>query len=65
MTTLSVPDMHCNMCVKNVTKALDRAGIAHSPVSLDTKSVDIEGDAETIKKACTVLDDAGFPASAK
>jgi len=65
MTTLSVPDMHCNMCVKNVTNALDKAGIKHSPVSLQTKSVDVEGSDADIKKACSALDDIGFPAAVK
>jgi len=65
MTTLSVPDMHCNMCVKNVTKALDTAGIGHGPVSLETKSVDINGDDTAVKKACAALDDIGFPATVR
>ena len=65
MATLSVPDMHCNMCVKNVTKALDGAGIKHGEVSLATKSVEVEGSDADVKKACSALDDIGFPATVK
>ena len=63
MKTLSVPGMHCQMCVKNVTKALDNAGIKHDPVSLETKTVAVDTDDKGAKKACDILDDIGFPAS--
>ena len=55
--------MHCQMCVKNVTNALDNAGIKHEPVSLTTKSVVVDVDDEGAKTACDILDDIGFPAS--
>jgi copper chaperone CopZ len=65
MKTLSVPGMHCQMCVKNITKALDNAGIKHNPVSLETKTVEVDVDDEGAKKACEALDDIGFDASVK
>ncbi|MCI1209402.1 MAG: heavy-metal-associated domain-containing protein [Treponema sp.] len=65
MKTLSVPGMHCQMCVKNITRALDTAGIKHNPVSLETKTVEVDVDESGAKKACGVLDDIGFEATVK
>lgn len=63
MKTVSVPDMHCEKCVANVTKALDKAGVEHKKVVLSTKTVEVaDGD---VQKACAALDDIGFSASVK
>ena len=42
MTTISVPDMMCENCVKRITNALTAAELKFS-VSLDTKTVTIDG----------------------
>ncbi|QTQ13565.1 cation transporter [Treponema parvum] len=63
MKTLSVPDMRCEKCVANITKAFDSAGIEHKIVDLSTKTVDVADS--FVEKACSVLEDIGFPASLK
>ena len=40
MTTLRVPDMHCEKCVARITNALDGAGLKFS-VSLEDKTVTV------------------------
>ena len=42
MTTISVPDMMCENCVKRITNALTAAELKFT-VSLDTKTVTIDG----------------------
>ena len=59
MTTLKVPDMHCDMCVKRITKALTDAKLKFS-VSLDDKTVTIDGSDADVEKAKEELDDIGF-----
>lgn len=61
MTKLSVPDMHCEHCVERIRKALTEANISFS-VSLEDKSVSVEGGADKVKKAVEELDDLGFSA---
>ena len=56
---LSVPDMHCEMCVKRITKALSDENLDFS-VSLDEKTVEINGCDHCIKTAETILEDLGF-----
>lgn len=57
MITLNVPDMHCEMCVQRITKALDKESIAFE-ISLEKKTVSInENDKEDVKE---ILDDLGF-----
>lgn len=61
MKTLSVPDIRCKNCVAKVTNALDNSGIEHKDVVLETKTVEVDDSA--VEKACSVLDDIGFPAT--
>jgi copper chaperone CopZ len=59
MTTLKVPEMHCNNCVKRITNALNEAQLKFE-VSLENKTVTIDGCEECVKKAVSELDDLGF-----
>ena len=59
MTVLQVPDMHCEMCVKRITNALTRAELNFS-VSLEAKTVKIDGDENAVKAAISELNDLGF-----
>ena len=61
MTTLKVPDMHCEKCVARITNALNEAKLSFS-VSLAVKTVTVDGGAEEIEKAKSELDDLGFTA---
>ncbi len=61
MTTLKVPDMHCEKCVARITNALNEAKLSFS-VSLADKTVTVDGGAEEIEKAKSELDDLGFTA---
>lgn len=61
MKTLSVPDMHCNMCVHRIENGLKAEGI--SPViSLESKTVTVEDS--HVAKAVEILDELGFEAKA-
>ena len=55
MTTISVPDMMCENCVKRITNAELRFS-----VSLDTKTVTIDGCDNCVKTAVSELEDLGF-----
>lgn len=59
MTQLKVPDMHCENCVKRITNALNDAKL-HFSVSLQDKTVTIDGDENAVKAAISALDDIGF-----
>lgn len=59
MKILKVPDMHCEMCVKRIDKALTSAKIAHK-ISLADKTVSV--DEEKTSAAIEILDDLGFSA---
>ena len=61
MTELKVPEMHCEMCVKRITNALNDAKLSFS-VSLQDKTVGIEGDDNAVNAAISALDDIGFEA---
>lgn len=61
MTQLKVPDMHCEMCVKRITNSLNDAKLSFS-VSLQDKTVSIDGDENALQTAISVLDDIGFEA---
>jgi len=60
MTVLSVPDMHCEHCVKRITDVLNDASVPFS-ISLEEKTVTIENDAQ-VELAISELDDIGFEA---
>lgn len=59
MTTISVPDMMCENCVKRITNALTEANLTFS-VSLADKTVSIDGCENCVKTAVSELEDLGF-----
>jgi len=61
---ISVPDMHCIKCVERIEKALGETGIKFS-VSLDTKTVSVDGCDHCLKTALTELEDLGFAPEVK
>lgn len=61
MTTLKVSDMHCEKCVERITKALTAADLKFE-VSLEDKTVLIDGCEHCVKTAIEELDDLGFEA---
>ena len=60
MTTISVPDMMCENCVKRITNALTAAELKFYRQSLDTKTVTIDGCDNCVKTAVSELEDLGF-----
>ena len=62
MTILNVPDMHCSKCVERITNSLNAAGLKFT-VSLEDKTVAIDGGAADVEKAKAELDDIGFDAT--
>lgn len=61
---ISVPDMHCEKCVKRIAEALNKAKI-EAEVNLQAKSVDIKNDAD-LKNALNEIYELGFsPEEAK
>lgn len=63
MTVLKVDDMHCGKCVERITKALTEADLKFE-VSLEDKTVSIDGCEHCVKTAIEELDDLGFEAVA-
>jgi copper chaperone CopZ len=59
MTTLKVPDMHCEKCVERITNALNVAKLIFQ-ISLKDKTVIIDGDESNVNTAIEALDDLGF-----
>ncbi len=59
MTTISVPDMMCENCVKRITNALTEADLKFQ-VSLENKTVTIDGCQNCVKTAVGELEDLGF-----
>lgn len=64
MTVLKVEDMHCGKCVERITKALTEADLKFE-VSLEDKTVSIDGCEHCVKTAIEELDDLGFEAVAQ
>ena len=56
---ISVPDMHCENCVKRINNALNETGIKFS-VNLETKTVEVDGCEHCLKTALQELEDLGF-----
>lgn len=59
MKTIIVPDMMCENCVRRITDALTAAGIKFS-VSLENKTVTIDGCDSCAETAMGELEDLGF-----
>ncbi len=64
MAVINVPDMHCENCVRRITEALGKAGVEFS-VSLEAKTVTVNGCDGCVAKAMNALDDLGFSAERK
>lgn len=61
MTVIKVADMHCEKCVERITKLLMEEGIDFK-VSLEDKTVTVDGCEHCVKTAVDALDDLGFSA---
>ncbi len=61
---ISVPDMHCDACVKRIEKALTAAGLKFS-VSLEDKTVTVDGCDHCLATAVSELEDLGFTPEVK
>ena len=59
MKKIKAEDMHCEMCVERIQKAMDKAGL-RCKISLENKTVEVE-DAHA-EEAIEILDDLGFEA---
>lgn len=59
MFVLKVNDMMCGKCVERITKALNEANITNE-VSLENKTVTIDGCEKCLAKAQSILADLGF-----
>lgn len=64
MTTISVPDMMCENCVKRITNALTEAELKFS-VELESKTVTIDGCQHCVRTAVEELEDLGFTPEVK
>ena len=59
---ISVPDMHCERCVERINRALTDTGIKFT-VTLQNKTVTVDGCEHCLKTALTELEDLGFTPS--
>ena len=59
MPVIKVADMHCEKCVARITKLLTEEGLDFS-VSLEDKTVTVNGCEHCVKTALEALDDLGF-----
>ncbi len=57
--TVSVPDMHCEACVRRINSALEEAGINFG-VNLEEKTVSIDGCEHCLATAISELEALGF-----
>ncbi|MBO7174370.1 MAG: metal-binding protein [Spirochaetaceae bacterium] len=62
MIILEVPEIHCLKCVERITKALEEDKLTFS-VSLEDKTVSIDGCQNCAATAIATLDDLGFTAT--
>lgn len=61
MTVLKAEEISCNHCVERIDKALTEAEIKHE-ISLENKTVTIDGCDHCVASAKEILDDLGFSA---
>ena len=59
MKKIKAEDMHCEMCVERIQKAMDKAGL-RCEISLENKTVEVEE--AHVEEAIEILDDLGFEA---
>lgn len=64
MIVLSVPDMMCSKCVRRISTALNEAELDFS-VSLEDKTVTIDGCEKCAAKAIAKLGEIGYDAAVK
>lgn len=62
MTTLKVPDMHCEKCVARITSAMNEAAI---DFTIDLANQTVCVDSAKVETAVSELDDLGFEATAE
>lgn len=63
-TTLHVPDMSCDGCVRRITRVLDGAGASHAEVLLRDRTVRLRDvDAAGLARVREALERAGYPAA--
>ncbi|MGN0493549.1 MAG: heavy-metal-associated domain-containing protein [Acutalibacteraceae bacterium] len=60
---ISVPDMHCDACVRRITNALNAAELKFT-ISLEDKTVTIDGCEHCLNTALAELEDLGFTPTA-
>lgn len=56
---ISVPDIHCQSCVNRITKALEEEKLNFN-ISLEEKTVTIDGSDQNLKTAVSAIEDLGF-----
>ncbi len=63
-TTLHLPTMHCDACMKTAQKELVKAGAVVTSSDMETKSVTVEFESETLTRRDLedAMDAVGFPA---
>lgn len=59
MKVLNIEGMHCEGCVKRIKDALTAAGLDFE-VSLENKTVTVNGDDTAVKTAAEEIFDLGF-----
>lgn len=59
MRLIKAEDMHCQMCVERIEKAMDKAGL-RCEISLEDKTVAVED--LHVEEAIEIIDDLGFEA---
>lgn len=64
MIILEVPEIHCSKCVERITRALEEDELTFS-VSLEDKTVSIDGCQSCAATAIATLEDLGFTATIK
>lgn len=64
MTVISVPDMMCEKCVQSITNKLNEQELTFT-VSLEDKTVTIDGCEKCVAKAVNALDSIGFSPEVK
>lgn len=61
MAVINVPGMMCEKCVARITGALTEANLKFT-VTLENKTVTVDGDEAAVAAAIEAMDDIGFEA---
>ena len=65
-TELKIEGMHCEMCVKHVTRALHEVeGVSTSQVSLQSGAARVQHEGADVQKMIQAVEDEGYKASAQ